>query len=44
MLTYRIIFPNDATPEEKILIISAAMAIDNFVYKSIGKRKKSCMS
>ena len=39
MLTYRIFFPNDATPEEKILIISAVLAIDNFVYKSIGKRK-----
>ena len=39
MLTFRIIFPNDATPEEKILIIAAVMAIDNFVYKSIGKRK-----
>lgn len=40
MLTYRIIFPNDATPEEKILIISTAMAIDHFVYKSIGGKKK----
>ena len=37
LLTYRIVFPLDATPEEKILIISAAMAIDNFSYREVGK-------
>ena len=40
MLNYRIIFPNDATPEDKILIIATSMTIDNFIYRSIGKRKK----
>lgn len=35
-LTYRIIFPLDATPEEKLLLISTAISIDNYVYRSIG--------
>ena len=39
-LIYRIVFPLDATPEEKILIIAAAMTIDNFVYERVGKLEK----
>ena len=39
-LIYRIVFPLDATPEEKILISAAAMTIDNFVYERIGKLEK----
>ena len=40
MLTYRIIFSIDATPEEKILIISTGLTIDYFNYRELGKRKK----
>lgn len=36
-LTYRITFPTDASPEEKILIISSAIAIDNYVYIKNGR-------
>ena len=36
LLNYSISFPIDATADEKILIISTAVAIDNFIYKSIG--------
>ena len=36
LLNYSISFPIDATADEKILIISTAIAIDNFIYKSIG--------
>ena len=35
-LNYKISFPNDATPEEKILIISSVIAIDNFKFLSLG--------
>lgn len=35
-LTYRIRFPLDATPEDKIGIISSAMIIDNFVHRAVG--------
>ena len=41
MLSYRIIFPIDATPEEKILIISTGLTIDYFNYRELGKRKKT---
>ena len=41
MLTYRIIFPIDATPEEKILIICTGLTIDYFNYRELGKRKKT---
>lgn len=39
MLAYNIRFPLDASAEEKILLISNAIIIDNFVYRSIGSRK-----
>lgn len=35
-LTYRIRFPLDATPEDKIVLISSAIIIDNFVHRSVG--------
>ena len=35
-LTYRIRFPLDATPEDKIVIISSAIIIDNFVHRTVG--------
>ena len=41
MLTYRIIFSIDATPEEKILIIGTGLTIDYFNYRELGKRKKT---
>ena len=41
ILTYRIIFPIDATPKEKILIIATGLTIDYFNYHELGKRKKT---
>lgn len=41
MLTYRIVFPIDSTPEDKILIISTALAIDNYVYYSLTKQRNN---
>lgn len=38
MLAYKIIFPNDATPEEKVLLISTSMAIDNIIYPTLGNK------
>ena len=35
-LTYDINFPDDASPEEKILIICAVIGIDNAAYKDLG--------
>ena len=35
-LIYRIRFPLDATPEDKIVIISSAIIIDNFVHRTVG--------
>ena len=35
-VTYRIRFPLDATPEDKIVIISSAIIIDNFIHRSVG--------
>ena len=35
-LTYDIDFPDDALPEEKILIICAVIGIDNAVYLRLG--------
>ena len=30
---------NDATPEEKVLLISTSMAIDNIIYPTLGNKK-----
>ena len=38
LLTYKIIFPEDATPDEKILIISSVFSIDTFNYRTSGKK------
>lgn len=35
-LFYDIDFPDDASPEEKLLVICAAIGIDNVVYKELG--------
>ena len=35
-LFYDIDFPDDASPEEKVLIICATIGIDNVVYKELG--------
>lgn len=40
MLAYKIIFPNDSTPEEKVLLISTSIAIDNLFYPTVGNKKK----
>ena len=38
LLTYKIIFPEDATPDEKILIISSVFSIDTFNYRTSGTK------
>jgi len=35
-LNYDIAFPDDASPEEKLLVICAAIGIDNVVYREVG--------